>query len=353
MNLGIFLGVGESLGQMEKSGQKDRFVNQYLKTYAKEFDKVYLFSYGNETYDLPKNITLVPNKSGLHRYLYALLLPFTSSKQVADCDVIRGFGLASAVSSFLLTKPFVFNWAYDYQQFIKLQNKTFYSPVYFILEKFAFAKAKKVFIATKSKFDKLNGSKYIYLPNGVDLKIFKPIKPNGEGLVFVGRFEKQKNLFCLIDAISALSQGDRAITFVGSGSQENELKKYAREKGVSLKILSPVANNQLPKILSQYSIFTLPSFSEGSPKVLLEAMAAGLAPVVTSFATAGDIVQDGINGCITGYDVEEYSAKLELLLKDAGLIKKIQDNARQTIIKNFNFENLIAEEIKILKEAAS
>lgn len=352
MNLGIFLGVGESLEQMAKSGQKDRFINLYLKRYAKDFDKVYLFSYANESSRLPDNVFLVSNTSPLHRYLYAFLLPIIHQKEIKDCGVVRGFGLASAVSSFLLTKPFVFNWAYDYSRFLKTEKKYLMVPIFRLLEVFAFARATKVFIAIKQKLKNLKGSKFVYLPNGVDLNVFKPQSGRGDGPVFVGRFEKQKNLFFLIDSVSRLPARLRSITFVGSGSQEKELKKYAQAKGVSLKILLPVANNQLPKTISQFSILTLTSFTEGSPKVLLEAMTSGLAPIVTNFATAKDVIQNNVNGYITNYDVKEYSRKLEILLKDAKLTKKIQQSAQETIIQNFNFDNLISKEIKVMKEAA-
>lgn len=349
MNLGIFLGIGESLKQMEKSGQRDRFVNLYLKKYAKYFSHIYLFSYNNESFNLTKNISLVPNTSGLHRYLYALLLPIIHYKEVANCDVFRGFGLSSSVSSFLLTKPFVFNWAYDYIQFLKIDKQYSLIPVFKLLEFFAFLRSSKIFVATKEKIKVLNKPKYIYLPNGVDLKTFN-LKPVGIGPVFVGRFEKQKNLFFLIDAIAKLPRPYRVITLIGQGFQKEQLKKYASEQKVSLKILPPVKNIDLPKLLSKFSIISLTSLAEGSPKVLLEAMAIGLVPVVTDFSTAREIIDDGRNGFITKYNTAEYSQRLEFLLEDNALLNKMSQAAKQTIANNFNLENLLNKEIKILKE---
>ena len=351
MNLGIFLGIGESLSQMEKSGQKDRFINLYLKRYIKDFDNVYLFSYADESYPLPKKIILVPKKSFLHRYLYAFLLPIINYKQVKDCDVVRGFGLTSAVPGFLLTKPFVFNWPYDYHQFLKIEKKYLLIPPFYILEKLAFAKAKKVFIATRQKVKSQKASKFIYTPNGVDLKIFKGQNLIGKGLVFVGRFEMQKNLFFLIDAVSRLPKNERRITFIGSGSKKKKLKKYASKKSVLLRILPPVGNLKLPKLLNKFSIFTLPSLIEGSPKVLLEAMALGLVPVVTNFPTAKEVIINSQNGFITDYDVNVYSNCLEELLSDDILLRKISQNAKQSIVEDFNLEKLIASETKVLKQA--
>lgn len=351
MNLGIFLGIGESLKQMEKSGQKDRFINLYLKKYVENFDQVYLFSYDNESLNLPKNITLVPNRSGLHRYLYALLLPIIHHKEVASCDVFRGFGLSSTISSFLLTKPFVFNWAYDYQKFLKIEDNYLLIPFFKLLERLAFFRANKILVATKEKIKTLKNSKFIYLSNGVDLKNFNS-KKLGKGLVFVGRLEKQKNLYFLINAVSKLPSAQRAITFIGQGSQESSLVKYASKQKVSHKILPPVKNTDMPKLLRRFSILTLTSLAEGSPKILLEAMAIGLVPVVTDFPTSREVIDDGKNGYITKYETAEYSRRLETLLEDDKVLAKMSQNAKQTITDNFNLENLLNREIKILKEAA-
>lgn len=349
MNLGIFLGIGESLSQMQKSGQKDRFINLYLKSYAKDFDKVYLFSYENESYPLPKNVILVSKKTSLHRYLYALLITIINRKQIKDCDVVRGFGLTSVVPALFCSKPFVFNWPYNYSEFLTIEKKYLFIPFYLILEKIAFIKSKFVLVATKQKLQNLKGKKFIYLPNGVDLTEFKNTGKLGNGFVFVGRLEKQKNLYFLIDAVSKLPKGMRYVTFIGSGSLEGHLKKYAVKKKTFLKILPTVKNSQLPKLLSKFSIFTLTSMAEGSPKVLLEAMALGLVPVVTNFSTAKEVVNDTYNGYITKYDTSDYSRKLEFLMNKYDLHKKMSKNAIQSIYNNFNLEKLITKEIKYLK----
>src|SRR3990167_7015134 len=214
MNLGIFLSPGESISSMKKTGQDVRFIELYLKIYAKKFKKVYLFSYVAEKPKLPKNIILVSNKTRLPRLVYALLLSFVNKQALQKCDVIRGFGLASSLSAILTDRPFVFNWAYAYIHSVKIEKRFWYIPLYLLLEKIAFLKAKKLFIATVEKFKKCEGKKFIYLPNAVDITLFKESTTLGNGVVFVGRLEKQKNLFFLIDAISKLEKPD--ITFIGA-----------------------------------------------------------------------------------------------------------------------------------------
>lgn len=349
MNLGIFLSPGENISLMKKAGQDVRFINLYLKKYSKNFVNVYVFSYANEQRKIANNIYIIPNNSNLHRILYSILLPLIKKKEIDKCDVIRGFGLSSALSSIFLLKPFIFNWAYDYAELVKIERKSLYIPFYFFLEKLAFIKASKVLIATKKKLKTLKNNKFVYLPNGVDLDLFKNLKTNQSGVIYVGRFEKQKNLFFLLDAISLLQKPQ--ITLVGVGSQKLALQKYAKRKRVLLKIVSPVSNSKLPNLLSKYSIFALPSLSEGSPKVLLEAMAMGLVPIVTSFKTAGEIITDGKNGFVVNYNAKEFAKKIADVLNNNNLRKKLSVNAKNTIIENFDQQKLIKKEISMLKNA--
>ena len=349
MNLGIFLSAGESIRSMKKTGQDVRFIELYLKVYARNFDKIYVFSYENENPLLLKKVELVPNQLKLHRLLYAILLPIVNRKMIGDCDVIRGFGLASSLSVILTNRPFVFNWAYDYIHSVKTEQKIWYIPLYYFLEKIAFSKAKKVFIATIEKFKKYKGKKFIYLPNGVDTYLFKKGKDIGNGIVFVGRLEKQKNLFFLIDVISKLEKPE--INFIGDGSQKFDLEKYARIKKVLLRIIPPVPNSKLPNLLKKYSIFTLSSFSEGSPKALLEAMSLGLIPVITNFQTAKEVVKDDENGFIVNYDAQEFADKIKFLMENKNARARFSRAATRTIERYFDQRKLIGKEISILKNA--
>lgn len=354
MILGIFLTPGDSLENMSKSGQDIRFIKLYLEKYSKEFSKVYLFTYGEDRdYKLPSNVVLIPNNKKIHRLVFAILLPLLKRRYIKQCNVIRGFGLASSLSSILLSKTFTFNWAYDYIEFSKITGKYIYIPFYYILEKIALFKADIIFIATKKKYVKLKGTKYIYLPNGVDLTLFKPKKNKKKGVVFAGRFDKQKNLFMLLKAISIAPNSYRKITFIGAGPLEKELKEYAANNKVSLKIIKPVKNTRLPKILSEFSVFALTSLSEGSPKSLMEAMALGLTPVVTNFSTASEFIRDKVDGVICDFNEKIISKNISNLLSKSSFRNKVSANAVNRIRKDFDHSKLIKKEITILKSLVS
>lgn len=355
MNLGIFLAMGDSFKNLAKSGQDVRFKKFYLSAFAKEFSKVYIFSYANENVSgLPKNVIFVRNRWNLHRYLYSFLLPFLNLSNVFSCDVFRVYHLSGTppaiISRVFFTKPYVFNYAYDYQKFAEIENKKLQKYFFSFLELPAVFFAKKVFAATKSIFKKLPKGKTVYLPNGVDTNFFKPqrIKKNSSRpqILSVGRLERQKNLESLIRAVSGLNAN---LTIVGSGSLKSKLIDLAKKEKVNLKIIDRIKNTQMPKIYHQADIFVLPSIAEGSPKVLLEAMACGLPVVVINNQENKSIVKNGENGLMVNNSIERLNHGIKTILKNKNLIENLRKKTREKIEKNFNLTLLLRTENYVLK----
>ena len=91
----------------------------------------------------------------------------------------------------------------------------------------------------------------------------------------------QKNLKVFIKAVSKISKGLALpkqgqalikLSFVGAGSQKDELVILADKLGVNLEITERIPNEELPEVYRQSDIFVLPSLAEGHPKALLEAL---------------------------------------------------------------------------------
>ena len=355
MTLGIFLATGDSFKDMAKTGQDVRFKKFYLSAFAKEFSKVYVFSYTNEKVnDLPRNVILVANKYALHRYLYGFLMPIINIKYVLDCDVIRAYHLSGTIpaiiSRIFLGKPFIFNWAYDYPKFAQIENKNLQAIFFKLLSPLAIFFSSKIFAANKPIFKELPKSKAIYLPNGVDTNFFRPtkIKPKHKRIqvLSVGRLEKQKNFENLIKAMSKVNAD---LTIVGSGSLKSHLMQIAKQQKVNLKIIDKVENTKMPKIYNQADIFVLPSYLEGSPKVLMEAMACGLPVVATDNEGNKDIINNGENGLLVNESIEGLSSGIKTILENKNLMEKLRKKARKKIEKDFSLTLLLRTENYVLK----
>jgi glycosyltransferase involved in cell wall biosynthesis len=350
MNLGVLFPLGGSLKELEKHGQKRRFIDYYLKAYQKNFKQVFVFPY----FKFP------------HRYLYTFLLPFSNFKKINQCDVLRVMQLTGVIPAIickvLLKKPYVVTYGYDYEKFARIEGKKIFIPFLKILEKTGLSFADTVIVASeviKNKLQKKYPTKQILLlPNSVDIRAFKP-KPKTFNqkkinILFVGRLEKQKNLSNLILAIS-LSQFKKQIilSLIGRGTQAQKLKRLARDKAVKTKFITRVPYQKMPQEFQKADIFTLVSTLEGQPKVLIEALSCGLPTIASNISSHQEIIKNKKNGILTETSPQRIASKIDSLVKDENLRKKLSQNARKTALQKFNIKKTILKEIKLLKNEQS
>lgn len=369
MKLGIFLSLGSSFTDQKKSGQDKRFIDYYLKKYNKVFAETDIFSYTDEEYKLPQKCLLIANKWKINRFLYSLVLPILHFKKINKIDVFRVMQFTGVISAILtkifLKKPFVFTYGYDYMAFAKLEGQIIRPILLKILEKLAVKFASAIIITNKRIENKLKikypQCKLVYIPNGVDINKFKPsssiIHPRQSAgrhslsikILFVGRLEKQKNLFNLIKAVSLLNKKYLiSLLFIGQGKEKNQLIRLAKKLRIDLKIISKVPYDRIVKYYQQADIFVLPSFLEGHPKALLEAMACGLPCLVGRYPGIEEF-ENKKEVLTAGFSAEEIGDSLSLLIEDHHLRKILGFNSRLRIEKDFNIDNLIAKELTLLQ----
>lgn len=360
MILGVFLAIGESFRDFKKKGQDKLLLNYNFKTYSQNFDRIYVFSYEKEKFNFFSNVTVLPNKYKLHRYLYSFLLPLFYLKEIRSCDIIRGLqitgGLPALLSKLLFKKKFIVNYGYPYAQTALVEGKVIHSFFYRLLEKLVLNWASYIIVTSKFIQNRLSSysDRLILIPNGVDTKLFKPITKTQKefSVMFVGRLEKQKNLFMLINAIALLEKRLRKVLFIGDGSLKNSLLKYAREKDVKLSIYKKISHNNLVKYYNQAQVFVLPSVVEGNPKVLLEAMSCGLPVIGNNVEGIREIIKDGKNGLIFYNSQDSLKKSMTRLLASSKLRLKLSSNARVYIESNFNYSILKIKEVNLLKIVA-
>ena len=128
--------------------------------------------------------------------------------------------------------------------------------------------------------------------NGVNLDKFVPIKDNTltPYVLFIGNLKKEKGVLELLQAFALIHKKFPKLTlkYIGSGNMLSELKSFANSEGITKYVdfdgVKP--HDQLPEILANAEVLSLPSYNEGVPNVILESMACGV-PVVAS--TVGGI----------------------------------------------------------------
>jgi glycosyltransferase involved in cell wall biosynthesis len=144
--------------------------------------------------------------------------------------------------------------------------------------------------------------------NAVDLDNFPAGDAGGEPptVLFVGVICRRKGLLELARAARALRDrgiGDWELVVVGGQgpTPEAEYEQIVAEfsaAGLEHCLVGPEYGEQIKSRLAQADIFVLPSFLEGQPIAIIEAMASGLAVVGTSIGAVPDLVRDGVEGRI-------------------------------------------------------
>ena len=106
----------------------------------------------------------------------------------------------------------------------------------------------------------------------------------------------------------------------------------------------------MPYILNQAKVFILPSYYEGHPKTLLEAMSCGL-PCIGSDVTG---IREDVEHIKTGYlcktDYENIANAIEIILSDESLQKTIGKNAREYILKKYSIDQILKMELDVIQE---
>lgn len=170
----------------------------------------------------------------------------------------------------------------------------------------------------------------------------KPDRKPAQNLTFVGRLAAVKGVPVLFDALTQIGLPDIRLTLVGDGPERAELEREARAKGLSdrLSFVGYKSQSEVAEILQDTDILVLPSFAEGVPVVLMEAMAAEIPVITTRVAGIPELVEDGVSGALVAPGDELALAQaITTLLADPGLRTKMGKAGRAKVSAEFNLES--------------
>lgn len=173
----------------------------------------------------------------------------------------------------------------------------------------------------------------------------------------VGRLVPLKGQALLVRAVAALrDQGvDVDLTLVGDGPERPGLERLARELGVEDRVTCAGAVGQ-DRILARYheaDVFCLPSFAEGVPVVLMEAMACELPVVTTRTMGIPELVEDGVGGLLVAPgDGEALAAALARLAADPALRERLGAGGRTRVREAFELHRTLDDLGAALADAA-
>lgn len=113
-----------------------------------------------------------------------------------------------------------------------------------------------------------------------------------------------------------------------------------------------VEHGQVLGYLSACDVLAFPSFSDGSPNKLLEAMAAGRAIVAADVGGIPEMIADGVDGLLVDpADHRAFVRALESLLDDPALRQRLGDSARERALRDFNAERARRDALEVYRAA--
>ena len=204
-------------------------------------------------------------------------------------------------------------------------------------------------------------SKQILLSQGVDLSLFNPrVAPAFcskafPKLITVARLDKPKNIESTIRAVGLLREKYPEISYhiVGSGPAEVDLRSRVTKFGLNSHIYfhGYISPEMIPRLLRSCDIFILPSFVEGLPSAVLEAMACGI-PVIVGSTRYGQSKWfiDGKNTLLVRTDPLRIAKAIDKLVSDKDLTKRLKANGLAFIKEYHDSSKTKVGFTKIIKE---
>jgi len=294
---------------------------------------------------------LAPKIWAVSQYLSALLWIFQTRRLVKKIkpDIVDGhfitvYGFLAACSGF---HPLVVtSWGSDVLIYPR-RNSLLRSITKYALRKadlvaFNSELARKELIELGTKPEKL-----VFFRRGVDTQQFSPrvrdqqfkeqLRISGMPTVIsIRSLRPIYNVEMLIKAVPLILKQAPETKFViaGDGEQRGALTNLANSLGVSdsIRFVGLLPHDELPRYLSSSDMYVSTSLSDSSPLSLQEAMACGLAPVVTDIPANRDWIKDGENGFLVPIsDINMLANKIVYLIKNDQIREKFGKTNRQII----------------------
>lgn len=175
-------------------------------------------------------------------------------------------------------------------------------------------------------------------------------------LLAVGRLSKEKGHLDLLTAFGCLRETHPELkcklVIVGDGPERGTLEAAAQSKAIDVDV---IFTGQISDVLPFYAaadVFVLPSHSEGSPNVLLEAMAANLPIVATAVGGVPEVVENNESALLVpANDPQAVAAAIARVLIDPDFARRLTTNSAALVASRYAPEQYVRSLVEIFQEA--
>lgn len=208
----------------------------------------------------------------------------------------------------------------------------------------------------------LDSEEIAIVSNGVDENIFLQAYKNKRDMrkyiLYTGRISYGKGLLELIQCAKNICRLREDVDFVlaGDGPLMKELKDNVLNSGLEdrIKLIGRVNRKDIVELYRNATLFAFPSYYEGLPGSLLEAMSCELPIVATKVPGNIELIEHSVNGILVPVkDSNALSESILMLLEDSNICEKLGKQARETIIKSFTWDAISDKILNCYESAIS
>ena len=186
---------------------------------------------------------------------------------------------------------------------------------------------------------------------GLDIKRFQNVSGSREAIrvsleiplnalvvLSVGELDWNKNHTVVIDALAQLNRKDVFYLICGVGPNHNSLLEKARNLGLEQQVKLLGYRKDIPELLHASDVFAFPSYHEGLPVSLMEAMAAGIPAVASDIRGCVDLIENTKGGYLANpSDCQQWVQALGFLFESVEKRKQISCHAK-SVVMSYSFD---------------
>jgi glycosyltransferase involved in cell wall biosynthesis len=173
-------------------------------------------------------------------------------------------------------------------------------------------------------------------------------------VTFVGQLDERKGIHFLLEAWKSVIRcsDDAVLLFIGKGKMQSHIEDFISTNAMFHKIKLLGFRKDIPSILQQSYLLTLPSLWEGFGYVLVEAMAAKLPIVATEISSIPEIIEKGKTGLLVpAKDSAALSKALCSVLDNIDIAKQMGQNGRRVVEEKFTLQKMLDRFEKIFQDS--
>jgi len=239
------------------------------------------------------------------------------------------------------------------------KNRDSLSLPFVFMETANYRLADRIVVYSSKLIDQWGLEKYRYkisiAPNHfLDLEKFKiraQLNQRSNVIGYVGRLSEEKGITNFVKSMPEILKSKNGINFLiaGDGKLRDDiitnLNKYNLKENVELNGWIP--HDDLPQFLNRLKLLVIPSYTEGLPNVMIEAMACGTPVLATPVGAISDFIKDAETGFIMEDNSPECIARNVVRAMNHPYLDQIANNGKMVVEKEFTFEKAL-ERFKII-----